>query len=87
MLTNSMKDEHGRWSTHSKDDVCAPFGGVFSWPVDEKGFCQDEPEKYFFFFFKCMIDVRRYLQRGHSLAAVLGKDLLEMGYLIMEIQF
>lgn len=40
-----------------------------------------------FFFFKCMIDVRRYLQRGHSLAAVLGKDLLEMGYLIMEIQF
>lgn len=34
-----------------------------------------------------MIDVRRYLQRGHSLAAVLGKDLLEMGYLIMEIQF
>lgn len=50
MLTNSMKDEHGRWSTHSKDDVCAPFGGVFSWPVDEKGFCQDEPEKYFFFF-------------------------------------
>lgn len=71
---------------HTQKMTCG-FGGVFCWPVDEKGFCQDEPEKYCFFFFKCMIDVRRYLQRGHSLAAVLGKDLLEMGYLIMEIQF
>ena len=46
MLTSSVKDGHVRLGPPKK--AACDFGGVLYWPVDEKQFCQAEPEKFFF---------------------------------------
>ena len=45
MLTSSVKDGHVRLGPPKK--TACDFGGVLYWPVDEKQFCQAEPENFF----------------------------------------